>query len=817
MKATILPAILLLTILLTGCQPVSTTETTSPESTASVETVDTTTPEAVVPELTITEVQPETEPEITEMEYDDSQADRMTTLGVPMPKTDGSTSMLPFDKAVHAALLDTTEDDLYWLTHTKTYTALDNLLSGQVDVLYRTPLSADERQKIADAGWTVAEEPVAGEGFVFVVNADNPVDSLTSEQLRDIYAGRITNWSEVGGEDLPILAYQRNKDSGSQNYMIAFMGETPLMSPLTDVLPASMTGLMDAVANYENSRGAIGYSVYSFASGMYADIAKVKYIQVDGVEPSFENMVNGTYPLLGYNYAIFDATLSADSPVRTVVRWIQSDEGQKIAAATGYVPYRHMDGLTLPETDAPRFYMAAGTGTPAGEADYDYEMTYLNLDSMPTFADMTVGKVILDYIEAEQNRLDSITEEEMDTFMSGKANGPYYQRWISLSLKNGYLSILSGMMYQYGYQDSPYYYYKPAGAVFDVYTGEKLAFTDLFPAGSDFVPRLNEYLAAEATTPYSGFGSTHDMIREFAALEEDRFVWTAEEIVFLPGDVFVDGVSLSLDGLHESMSISVPRDMEGVFVFDEDDAAVYKIIRQYHATTIGKARTLTIGDDTEATVWLLDENKAPLPPAVIEKINEFVLDMLETNYAREQVISKIEAAGYPMEAVEKFSIGPWADFYVNLYGKRYISVSGPNEIFVHLKEEYQDKLPVNENLTAMLPVMDTYDLYGYYTEFNFHALTGEVLTLSDLFADGWETGAKVYGGLYDRQDTESQDFLGSYTDVIGDNAIVVRALTGYDRAPGYWGTVADLAYGVEITVTLGDTVYTIVVDREYIK
>ncbi len=66
-----------------------------------------------------------------------------------------------------------------------------------------------------------------------MVNAKNPVDALSQQQIKDIYSGKITNWKQVGGSDEPIVAYQRNTDSGSQNYMIDFMGETPLMDAPT--------------------------------------------------------------------------------------------------------------------------------------------------------------------------------------------------------------------------------------------------------------------------------------------------------------------------------------------------------------------------------------------------------------------------------------------------------------------------------------------------------------------------------------------------------------------------------------------------------
>ncbi len=831
MKTNRIAFLLLTAMLLTGCQRniMDETEQTPVTETTSLETVDTTNQEFEIPVETepVEIVMPEEPEPVVEEEIlvevpEETQGEEpavqpMTNLGVVMPKTDGSTSTLPFDIAVHAALLDTPQEELTWVAHTKTYTALDNLIAGKVDVLFRTPLSAKEREKLKEAGFSCTEEPVAGEGFVFVVNAENPVDSLTSDQLRAIYAGEITNWSQVGGEDLPIIAYQRNQDSGSQNYMIAFMGNTPLMRPITDTLPASMTGLMDAVANYENSRGAIGYSVYSYSDGMYEDTMKIKHLQVDGVAPSFENMANGTYPLLGYNYAVFNANLPDDAPVRTVVQWIQSDAGQQVIAAAGYVPYRHMDGLTLPEMVSPQLYLATGTGAPLTDTDYDYKMSYTSLDQLPTFTNGAVDKTIRDYIAAEQARINAISDEEVEKFLSGRQDDyPTWNRRIHVSMTNGYMSILSGIEYCYGYQDSQPYYYKPAGAVFDMYTGERLAFSDLFPAGSDFVPMLNTYLAGEAITPYSGFGIRHTMVRDFTALEEDKFVWTADQIVFLPGDVFADGVALSLDGIHEEMSVSVPRDMSDLF--KDTDEAVYRIIRLQGNQSIGYGITRYTGEGTaergnEVTLWLLDEKKCGLDSAIVKKMNDSITALFEDNYQNDNLLSLVEKAGYLADTIERMYIGPWADFDIVLYGKRYLEVGGPNEMGIVRKEEYQAE--ENEHINLSI-VPDGYDHNPYYFTRYYSAKTGDAVTMAELFSDGWQATSSVYGGIYNPYGETKPVILGTYADIIGDKAIEVVSIAQYYSAPGHSGTVADLLVPASVTFVVEGEIYTVDVERGFI-
>ena len=229
-----------------------------------------------------------------------------------LPKMDGSTSTIPLEAGIIAKLFDISQENAETgVVHSTTYGSFDNLLQGKCDVIFSTPISEQQRQQAVDAGLELVEKPIVYEGFVFVVNAKNPVDTLSQQQIKDIYSGKITNWKEVGGNDAEIIAYQRNETSGSQNYMNEFMKDSNLMKPKTTFVPASMVGLMDAVANYDNAENAIGYSVYAYAADMYGNGNEIKFIKVDGVEPTKATMASREYPLLNYNYAIYDKAKEA--------------------------------------------------------------------------------------------------------------------------------------------------------------------------------------------------------------------------------------------------------------------------------------------------------------------------------------------------------------------------------------------------------------------------------------------------------------------------------------------------------------------------
>ena len=114
-----------------------------------------------------------------------------------VPKMDGSTSAIPLEAGFKSKMLSVPYSDAKMLvSHHKTHESFSMLLSGENDMIFTVPISEEQQKMTDDAGVKLNFVPVAKEGFVFVVNKNNPVDSLTSAQIRDIYSGKITNWKE---------------------------------------------------------------------------------------------------------------------------------------------------------------------------------------------------------------------------------------------------------------------------------------------------------------------------------------------------------------------------------------------------------------------------------------------------------------------------------------------------------------------------------------------------------------------------------------------------------------------------------------------
>jgi len=254
------------------------------------------------------------------------------------PRMDGSTACIPLGEAVASVLLGESRENCADLVKfNRTTQSFRNLKDGLCDILIVGQPNAAVFDEMEAEGFEYELETIATDGLIFVVNENNPVDNLTTEQIRGIYTGKITNWSEVGGNDEAIVPFQRNEGAGSQALMVKLiMGDTPMMQPPQEYLIDSMGGLMAAVKSYDNSASAIGYSVYYYANDMKM-AEGLKIISIDGVEPSPETIRSGEYPHLNAYYSVIAASEEEMSPARILFDWLVSEDGQRLVDMEGYV------------------------------------------------------------------------------------------------------------------------------------------------------------------------------------------------------------------------------------------------------------------------------------------------------------------------------------------------------------------------------------------------------------------------------------------------------------------------------------------------
>ena len=253
-----------------------------------------------------------------------------------LPKIDGAAALFPVYSAfVNAVYPNTTKlhDGIFEYNNTPDGYRL--LAEKETDIFIGV-YPSDEQRAYAEENQTTFEyTPVGTEAFVFFVHKDNPITNLTTEQIKDIYSGKITNWKDVGGKNEKIAAFQRNEGSGSQSMLKRFMGDTPIADAPTEMVNDLMAGIIEQVADYKSKTNSIGFSFRYYVEGIIKN-PDIKMISIDGAAPTSENIRNGSYPILTPIYAVTYKE-NQNGNVDKLLEWILSDEGQYIINETGYV------------------------------------------------------------------------------------------------------------------------------------------------------------------------------------------------------------------------------------------------------------------------------------------------------------------------------------------------------------------------------------------------------------------------------------------------------------------------------------------------
>ncbi len=253
------------------------------------------------------------------------------------PRLDGAYALYPIYAAmVQGMYPDATAAHSQYVTTDGSDVIYEELLKGERDLIFALAPSKKQQEDAEKAGVQYELTPFCKDAFVFYVNAKNPVDNLTTEQIKGIYSGRITDWKEVGApSSTKIVPFQRNEGSGSQTTLQKLMDDTPIMPPLKEDRLGGMGDIINDTANYRNYRAALGFSFRYYSTELLKN-DQIKLLSVDGVAPTVENIRNGSYPLVATAYMVTVRPRSEN--VRRIVDFMLSPEGQKLVEDTGYVP-----------------------------------------------------------------------------------------------------------------------------------------------------------------------------------------------------------------------------------------------------------------------------------------------------------------------------------------------------------------------------------------------------------------------------------------------------------------------------------------------
>jgi phosphate transport system substrate-binding protein len=390
-------------------------------------------------------------------------------------RLDGSTATIPLSEEILLERLGTAEG----LTHNRTHQAYLSLIAGESDLIFVTYPSEEEFALAERAGVELEIIPVVKDALVFLRNSSNSVETLSQRQIRGIYTGEITNWSQVGGDNEPITAFQRPENSGSQTLFLklAMDNLTPDSPPL-ELRPAGMGDLVDAVASYDNARNALGFSVFYYVSDMYVS-GDVSLMAIDGIEPTRETIAAGTYSYITYYYAVMRKDTPEDHPMRELVDWLLTDDGQTVAQRAGYVPMRMLN-QRLDESGY-GFFGSTPENTTMSSGTGGTEFLTVDLNSSKWLHPRT-SHVDLSSDPELERQVNAWVEQTMESF----GNFNYLDSWLNVMG-----DILVAVVWAYDGGDTSH----QERAVFDLNKGKRLKLSDLFYDGVNYIEFINSRIA----------------------------------------------------------------------------------------------------------------------------------------------------------------------------------------------------------------------------------------------------------------------------------------------------------------------------------
>lgn len=247
----------------------------------------------------------------------------------------GSDTMLPLSQKLAEQFMKANKGKTVTVNGGGSGVGLAALVDNTTDIAMASRrMKFAEKQKLQETGRTSKEVVIAYDALAVVVNPANKVTNLTREQLEGIFTGKITNWKQVGGEDMKIVVYSRETSSGTYE----FFKEHVLKNKnyMNGIMSMPATGaIMQSVAQ---TKGAIAYVGMAYLN------KNVKAIHVSYdkgktyVEPTIANAKNKTYPIVRPLYYYYD--LKVEKKVKPYLDFVLSAEGQAIVSKVGYIPVK---------------------------------------------------------------------------------------------------------------------------------------------------------------------------------------------------------------------------------------------------------------------------------------------------------------------------------------------------------------------------------------------------------------------------------------------------------------------------------------------
>lgn len=238
----------------------------------------------------------------------------------------GSTTVLPIAQAGAEAFMTRFPDVNISVRGGGSGVGIAALMNKTVDIANSSRrMKAKELTQAKSNGVNPIAYEVANDGITIVVNKNNPLKNITIKQLKDIYSGKLNNWNQLGGANIPIVVISRDVSSGTYE---VFSEKVMTGSKIVD--SAQMLASNNAIANtIASTPGAISYIGLGYVT------PDTKVLSVENVIPSEQTIKSMTYKLSRKLYMYTNG--AAKGNAARFISWLQSTEGQKIVEEHGFI------------------------------------------------------------------------------------------------------------------------------------------------------------------------------------------------------------------------------------------------------------------------------------------------------------------------------------------------------------------------------------------------------------------------------------------------------------------------------------------------
>jgi periplasmic phosphate-binding protein len=240
------------------------------------------------------------------------------------------------------------------LLYSNTHQSFINLIDGNVELIVTArDISRDEKKYADEREVSLHGKPIALDALTFMVHPQNKVNNITPEQIQLIYTGQLKNWKELGGEDMEIHPYIRNRNSGSQEKFetIVMNGVTLPDYPILNV----GTTMLSPYYQLDNDPKGIAFTPFYYYR-VIVDTNSTKALAVNGVEMNKTSIKDGSYPYGTQIYVNVRSDISRETTAYRLFEFLTTREGQDIVEESGYVPMPKESGV-VPKSDDVSLYV----------------------------------------------------------------------------------------------------------------------------------------------------------------------------------------------------------------------------------------------------------------------------------------------------------------------------------------------------------------------------------------------------------------------------------------------------------------------------